>query len=334
MKFVRFFVGAAMAAALPAIALPAWAQPVSLTIASPLPVGHSSFKAMETFKAEVARRTQNAVSIELAPGQQFGSASELVQKGRAGSIFGFWVGAVYMARLVPEMAVINLPFVFSNYHEVMRTIDGPVGKLIEAKLDAKGYTTLSWMELGARNVANARRPLKTIGDFKNLRLFVQPAETFQATFRALGADPRVVPTGDVYDALRQGDIDGTEQTYSIINGFKYYEQMKYISDTNHILDVIILVANKKAFMNLRPDQQKVIRETARLAGIAQRKMADEGEAASFEALKTELQFDPIPPEMRVAMRKATAGVIDGMKPSIGAELVNKVIADVSHAGKP
>jgi tripartite ATP-independent transporter DctP family solute receptor len=333
MKIVRCLAGAAMAAVSPAMALPAWAQPVSLTIASTLPTAHTSFKAMEIFKAEVARRTQNAVSIELVPGQQFVNAAELVQKGRAGSIFGFWVGAVYMARLVPETAVINLPFVFSHYQEVMRTIDGPAGKLIEAKLDAKGYTTLAWMELGARNVANAKRPVKTIDDFKNLRLFAQPAETFQATFRALGADPRVLPTGDVYNALQQGDIDGMEATYSIINGFKYYEHMKYISDTNHILDVIILVANKKALMDLRPDQQKVIREMARFAAIAQRKMADEGEAASFEALKTKLQFDPIPPETRVAMRNATVGIISGMKRSIGAELVDKVIADAGRAGK-
>jgi TRAP-type transport system periplasmic protein len=301
-------------------------------IASPLPTEHTSFGAMEIFKAEVARRTQNAVRIELLPGQQLSNASELVQKGRAGSIFGFWVGASYMTRLVPETAVINLPFVFKNYDDVIRTIDGPAGKLIEAKLDAKGYTTLAWMELGARNVANARRPLKTIDDFKNLRLFAQPAETFQATFRALGADPRVVPTGDVYEALQQGDIDGMEATYSIINGFKYYEHLKYISDTNHILDVIVLVANKKAFLDLRPDQQKVVRETARYAAATQRKMADEGEAASFAELKTKLQFDPVPPETRDAMRKATAGIISGMKRSIGAELVDKVIADASRAG--
>jgi TRAP-type C4-dicarboxylate transport system substrate-binding protein len=215
----------------------------------------------------------------------------------------------------------------------MRAIDGPAGRLIEEKLDAKGFTTLAWMQLGARIVANSKRPLKTIDDFKGLRLFTQPAETFLATFRALGADPRVIPTGDVYRALQQGDIDGMEATYSIIDGFKYYEQTKYVSDTNHILDLIVFVANKKAFMDLRPDQQKVIRETARLAAIAQRKMADEGEAASLAALKTKLQFDPIPPETRVAMRNATAGVISGMKRSIGAELVDKVIA-TAVAGKP
>jgi tripartite ATP-independent transporter DctP family solute receptor len=334
MKIVQSLVGAAMAAALPAMAAPAWAQGVSLTIASSLPVEHSSFKAMEIFKAEVARRTHDAVSVELAPGEQLGSASELVQKGRAGSIFGFWVGAVFMARLVPETAAINLPFVFSNYREVMRMIDGPAGRLIEAKLDAKGFTALAWMELGARNVANSKRPLRTIDDFKNLRLFSQPAETFLATFRALGADPRVIPTKEVYAALQQGDIDGMEATYSIINGFKFYEQLKYVSDTNHILDLIIFVANKKAFMDLRPDQQKVIREAARFAAVAQRKMADEGEAASLAALKTKLQFDPIPPDTRLAMRKATAAIITGMKPSIGAELVDKVIAGAGRHGKP
>jgi TRAP-type C4-dicarboxylate transport system substrate-binding protein len=134
--------------------------------------------------------------------------------------------------------------------------------------------------------------------------------------------------------LQQTDIDGMEATYSIINGYKFYEQMKYISDTNHILDLVILVANKKAFMELRPDQQKVLRETARFAAIQQRKLAEEGEAASLAALKTKLQFDPILPETRVAMRKATAGVINGMKPSIGAELVDKVLAAAGRTGKP
>jgi hypothetical protein len=43
--------------------------------------------------------------------------------------------------------------------------------------------------------------------------------------------------------------------------------------------------------------------------------------------------DSISPETRVDMRKATAGIISGMKRSIGAELVDKVIAEASCAGK-
>jgi TRAP-type transport system periplasmic protein len=322
---------AATAAGLLALAGSARAQPVSLTMASGMPSAHTSSKAMETFKAEVARRSHGSLEVELTPGAQLGSPTEIVQKLRAESVFAVWVGASILARVVPEIEAVNLPFVFRNYDDVMRTIDGPVGRLIESKADAKGFVVLAWFEFGARSVANAKRPLKTLDDFKGLKLWVSPAETFQATFRALGATPMRLPTAEINDALRQGDIDGMEVSYSVMYGAKHYEGTKYISDTNHVLDLLVLVANKKSFSRLTPEQQKTIRDTAKLVALQQRKMTGEAEAAALASLKDAgQQFDPIPSETRVAMRRATAGVISRLKTSIGAELVDKVIADAGR----
>jgi tripartite ATP-independent transporter DctP family solute receptor len=330
MKIARSLV-AALAAGVFALAASARAQSVSLTIASSMTAAHTSTKAMETFKAEVARRSHDSLEVELVPGEQLGSPTELVQKLRAESIFAVWVGASILARLIPEIEAANLPFVFRNYDDVMRTIDGPVGKLIESKADAKGFVVLAWFEFGARSVLNAKRPLKTLDDFKGLKLWVSPAETFQATFRALGANPMMIPTRDINNALQQGDIDGIEVPYSLMSGYKYYEHTKYVSDTNHVLDLVVLAANKKSFSLLTPEQQKMIKDAAKLAALQQRKMADEAEAAALGSLKDAgQQFDPIPRETRVAMRKATAGVISRLKTSIGAELVDKVIADADR----
>jgi TRAP-type transport system periplasmic protein len=324
-----------VAASLLAPAASAQAQPVSLTIASGMTSEHSSTKAMEIFKVEVARRSHNSIAIELAPNEQLGSAGELVQKLRADSIFALWAGAAFFARLVPEMEVVNLPFVFRNYDDALRTINGPVGKFIESKVDAKGFVLLAWLELGARNVANAKRPLTTIDDFRNLKIFTSPAETYQATFRALGAVPMPISTKEVYTSLRQGDIDGVDSPYTIMVGYKYYDNMKYVSDTNHVLDLLVLVANKKAFSRLTPEQQKTIRDVARLTAIQQRKMTDDAEAAAFASLKAAgQQFDPVPPATRMAMRKATAGVINRVKMTVGADLVDKVIAEADRPGKP
>jgi TRAP-type transport system periplasmic protein len=308
------------------------AQPVSLTIASGMTSEHSSTKAMEIFKVEVARRLHNSIVIELAPNEQLGSAGELVQKLRADSIFALWAGAAFFARLVPEMEVVNLPFMFRNYDDALRTVNGPVGKFIESKVDAKGFVLLAWLELGARNVANAKRPLTTVDDFKNLKIFTSPVETYQATFRALGAVPMPISTKEVYTALRQGDIDGVDSPYTIMMGYKYYDNMKYVSDTNHVLDLLVLVANKKAFSRLTPEQQKTIKDVARVTAIQQRKMTDDAEAAAFASLKAAgQQFDSVPPATRIAMRKATAGIINRVKMTIGADLVDKVIAE---AGRP
>ncbi len=292
---------------------------------------------MEIFKTEVARRSHNSIAVELAPNEKLGSAGELVQKLRAESIFALWAGAAFFARLVPEIEVLNLPFVFRSYDDALRTINGPVGRLIESKIDAKGFVLLAWLELGARSVANARRPLQTVDDFKNLKIFTSPVETYQAMFRALGATPMPISTKEVYTALRQGDIDGVDSPYSIVAGYKYYDNMKYVSDTNHTLELLLLVANKNAFSRLTPEQQKTVKDVARLTAIQQRKMTDDAEAAAFAALKAAgQQFDPVPPATRVAMRKATADVINRVKMTVGADLVDRVIAeaDRSRPGKP
>lgn len=336
MKTVRSFAGAMMAAAL-AMASPSQAQPVSLTFASSINPDHTSSLAMEMFKAEVVRRTKGTVEIEIAPGMKLGGAMDILQKVRADAMFGTWVSIAFVSRLVPQIDALTLPFVFRNYDDAMRTVNGPVGKRIEAELDAKGFTTLGWMELGARHVLNAKQPLKTLDDLKGLRIRTQPGETYMATFRALGAIPLAVDPKDLYLAQQQGHIDAMEVPYSIVNAeeYKFYEHLKYISDTSHILEFMVVIANKKAFMRLTREQQKAIGDAAKLATAHQRKMAEEGEAAALADLKAKgLQFDPVPPETRVALRKATADVINSMKNRVGAGLVENVFAAAARAAKP
>ena len=53
----------------------------------------------------------------------------------------------------------------------------------------KGFISLGFMELGARQVTNSVRPIKTMADLKGLKIRLQPNETHLATFRALGANP-------------------------------------------------------------------------------------------------------------------------------------------------
>jgi Bacterial extracellular solute-binding protein, family 7 len=134
-----------------------------------------------------------------------------------------WVGVAFVSKLVPEVEAVSLHFVFKDYDHAMRAVDGTVGKHIEAKLSAKGFTALAWMELGARHVTNSKRPLRTLNDFKGLKIRMQPVETHLAAFRALGASPVAMDIKDVYVALQQGHIDGQENPYSVIHANKYFE---------------------------------------------------------------------------------------------------------------
>jgi tripartite ATP-independent transporter DctP family solute receptor len=326
MKLIRSFAGAALATAVLAIAPPTKAQETTLQVETNLPATHATSRAMEIFKDEVARLSKGSIEIEAAAGSPRG-LKELVDAVHVGSLFATPTSIANFSRVVPEAAALSLPFIFDNYDEALRAVDGPVGRLMATKIEAKGFTVLAWMALGEFNFTNSKRPIKTLDDFKGLKIRVLPNATHLATFQAIGARPVGMDLKDVAAALRQGDVDGEEQDYDLTYSNKYYESQKYLSDTRHILEFHVFVANKKAFESLDPMQQKAVREAAAIAAVQQRKMVTEVETAALARLQeVGMQFDPLPRETRVALRRATASVVEDVKKWVGADVVNKVLA--------
>jgi tripartite ATP-independent transporter DctP family solute receptor len=325
MKLIRSFAGAALAVAVLAFASRTEAQTATLRIASNLPATHPTCRAMEIFKAEVSRLSGGSIQVEFEPGSPLG-LKELIDAVHVGSLFATSSSIANFSRLVPEAAAMSLPFVFDNYDQAMRATAGPVGRLIATKLDAKGYTVLSWLALGEFNFTNSKRPIRTLDDFKGLRIRVLPNATHVATFQALGARVVSIDLKDVDAALRQGDVDGEEQDYNLTYNNKYYESQKYLSDTRHILEFHLMIANKGAFANLAPMQQKAVREAAAIAAVQEVKLVTEIESAAFARLReVGMQFDPLPSATRAALRHATASVVDDVKKWVGADVVNKVL---------
>jgi TRAP-type transport system periplasmic protein len=327
MKLIRSFAGVALAVAALAIAPRTEAQETMLRVESNLPATHATSKALEIFRDEAARLSKGSIKVEVSTGSPRGH-KELIDALNVGNVFAIVSGIGNFSRLAPEATAMSLPFVFDNYDEAMRAAAGPAGRIIATKLEAKGFTLLAWMALGELHVTNSKRPLKTIDDFKGLRIRVFPnATTHLATFQALGARPVAMDFKDVGAALQQGDVDGEEQDNDVTYSNKYYESQKYLSDTRHILEFDLLIANKRAFANLDPMQQKIVREAAAIAAVAERKItAEVGAAALARLQEAGMQFDPLSAETRLALRKATASVVDDVKKWAGADLVNRVLA--------
>ena len=320
----RFAVGVLFAGALAPAAL---AQD-KIRIAGNFATEHSSSIAMEeVFKSELGRLTNHQLAVDIFPAMQLGGAKENVDAVRSGSLFMTWVGAAFLARIVPELEAVSLPFLFPSRDAAFKVIDGPIGELLDQKLGDKGFISLGWMELGSRNVTNRQRPIKSMADLKGLKIRLQPNETHLATFRALGANPVAMDVKELYSALEQGVVDGQENPYSIIQSNRYGEVQKYLSNTGHFFDFIAIVANRKQFQALKPEYQQAVR-TAMSAAIArQRKLAVELDNKAVEELKKKMQYDTITPQALEEMRVATVPVVEQVRKRAGAELVDRVITE-------
>ena len=291
---------------------------------------HSSSVAMEqVFKPELAKLTKNQLQVDLFPAMQLGGAKENVDSVRAGSLLMTWTGAAYMSRIVPELEAVSLPFLFSGREAAFKVMDGAVGKQIDQKMAAQNFLVLGWMELGSRHITNNKKPIKTIEDLKGLKIRLQPNETHLATFRALGANALAMDAKELYSALEQKVLDGQENPYQIIRAARYMEVQKYLSNSGHFFDFIVILANKKSFEALKPDYQKAIRDAMNSAVKSQRDSAAKGDAEALDELKKKMEYTEISPAVREAMRKASAGVVDDVKKRAGAALVDSVLAEVA-----
>ena len=302
-----------------------------LQIAGNFATEHPSSVAVEqVFKKEIARLSNNQMQVDVFPAMQLGGAKENVDAVRSGTLALTWVGAAFLSRIAPELEAVSLPFLFTNRELAFRVIDGPVGDAIDKKLQDKGFISLGWMELGMRHVTNSRAPLQSIADLKGLKIRLQPNETHLATFRALGANPVAMDVKEIYSALEQRVVDGQENPYTVISASRYNEVQKYLSNSGHFFDLIAVVASKKAFEQLKPEQQKIIRQAMTTTIAEQRKLAITAETTALENLKKSMTYTEISPAVKDEMRKVSmAAVLEGVKKRAGADLVNQVLAEAA-----
>ena len=303
-----------------------------LRIAGNFTPDHSSSVAIHQFKQDVEQASAGKLIVEVFDNMQLGGAQENVSQTRAGTIAMTWVGMAFLSRTVPELEAVSLPFLFPGREVAYKVMDGPVGDLIEKRMNDKGFVSLGFMELGARQVTNSQRPIRTMADLKGLKIRLQPNETHLATFRALGANPLAMDIKEVYSAMEQRVIDGHENPYNLILASRFFEVQKYVSNTAHFFDFIAVVANKKRFDALPAESQRVLRASMKKAVASQRIAAAGADAEALAELqKKGMQYDAMPAAEREAMRKATAGVIDDIRKRVGAPLVDQVLAEVKKA---
>ena len=322
----------ALAAALSLCAIGTVSAQEKLRIAGNFTDKHSSSIAIEQFKKDVEAASKGTLQIEVFDNMQLGGAAENVSQTRSGTIHMTWVGMAFLSRTVPELEAVSLPFLFPSREVAYKVMDGPIGDLIDQKLEDKGFIALGFMELGARQVTNSVRPIKTAADLKGLKIRLQPNETHLATFRALGANPQAMDIREVYSAMEQKVLDGHENPYNLIFDSRFFEVQKYVSNTAHFFDFIAVVANRKKFQALSPEHQKAIKTAMDKAVATQRVEAAKADAAALAELqKKGMQYDAMPPAEREVMRKATAGVVDEVKKRVGGDLVDRVLAEVKKA---
>jgi TRAP-type C4-dicarboxylate transport system substrate-binding protein len=126
--------------------------------------------------------------------------------------------------------------------------------------------SFSWVQ-GYRHFYT-NKPIRKPEDLKGLRIRTPPAPIWQESIRALGATPVAMAFTEMYPGLQQRAIDGVELVYNNIPGGKFYEVLKFASETRHIMLINFQVVSAKWFNGLPKSVQQAMVEECDKAGEA------------------------------------------------------------------
>jgi len=260
----------------------------------------------EYFKKLAEERTGGRVRVEVYPNSVLykdGEELEMLQLGAVQML------APSLGKFGPlgvrEFEVFDLPFLFDGYDELHKVTQGPAGQALLKKLEAKGITGLAFWDNGFK-VMSANRPLRTPGDFKGLKMRIQPSRVLDQEMRDLGAIPQVMAFSEVYQALQTGVVDGTENPPSNLYTQKMHEVQKFVAVSNHGYLGYAVIVNRKFWSalpaDLRATLEGAMRDTTEFVNRIAKQDNDDALEAVRKAGKS--QVYALTADERLAWRKA------------------------------
>lgn len=215
----------------------------------------------------VEDRTKGGLKIEVFHSSQLGKEEDIIEQLRQGANLGQNTDSARLGNYVPAIAVMNGPYFAETLDDVAKLRKAPsVVKWQEELASKHGLKAVcfSWVQ-GYRHFYT-NKPVRKPDDLKGQRVRTPPAPIWQESVRALGASPVAMAFGEMYPALQQKAIDGVELVYNNIPAGKFYEVLKYGSETRHIMLINFQVVGSKWFDTLPREYQTALTEECDKAG--------------------------------------------------------------------
>jgi TRAP-type C4-dicarboxylate transport system substrate-binding protein len=207
----------------------------------------------------------------LALGRKSGELPEMVESGELSLCY---MSTVRFAPAVPELKLLELPFVISDRPAAIKALDGELGNLFTQRMHERTpFHVLGFWDNGFRHITNRVRPIRTPADCKGLRIRTQMSELHAEAFAALGFEPISVDIKEFVEQVRTDRFQAQENPLTNTFHFGVHRLHRYITLSGHLFGASAFVCNAKLYQSWPAEVQQAIASAAREATALQRKLA-------------------------------------------------------------
>lgn len=309
-----------------AITTAAYGADFTFTFAHVLTEDTPNARAAVKFKEEVEAKSDGRIEINIRPAAQLGGDVEIIEQTQMGLVDIAIPPTGNLANFNEKMYLFDLPFLMTDNAAMARVLDGEVGTELLGTLDSNNLHGIAMWGAGFRHMTNNVRPINGPDDLKGIKMRTLQAPTILSTYRAYGANPTAMAYVEVYNGLQQGVVEGQENPLANIASMKFYEVQKYMTLTGHAYHTYAAVMNKSKWESLPEDLQTIVAEAMIVGRDAARQYTNEDEAKILDAIKDQIEIQPLSDEGRAAFIEASKPIYEEFEPKVTPELLAKAIA--------
>ena len=251
------------------------------------PEDYPTTQAALAFADLVAQRTNGRVKVLVYSGGELGAEQSVIQQMQFGGIDFARVSLSPLAGYIPELSILQLPYLYKDADQMWRVLDGSIGDEFLGMLDQMDLVGLSWFDAGVRSFYT-REKVTTLEQLQKLTIRVQESDVMSGMIKDLGAKPVQLAYSQVYAALHNGQIDGAENNWPSYQTMGHYEVAPYFLQDEHTRVPEIQLASIAAMEKLEkldPAFPEILRDCARQSARTERKLWAKRETDSEQELR-------------------------------------------------
>jgi len=290
-------------------------------------------KAADFFEKRLEELSGGKIDVQVYPSKQLYNDKAVLKAIKLNSVQMGAPSFSKFGKIVPQLALFDLPFLFNDVDHLHRVQDSAVGQKLKDMVTKKGFVALNFWDNGFKQLSSSKKALIKPSDAKGQKFRIMSSKVLEAQFQAVGANPQMMPFSEVYSGLQQGVIDGQENTFSNIYTKKFYEVQTDLTVSNHGYLGYLVVLSKKFWNSLTPELQKNVVQAMNEATAKERIYAQELNDSQFALIKAyadktgKLKIHTLTKEQRQAWRDAVSPIYSKFydNKKIGKDLIEATI---------
>lgn len=285
-------------------------------------------RAAVKFGEELKHRLGDQISFEFRPNivAEGHNAKNLLSWVEDGTLSMCYFSASYLADRVPEMALLDLPFMFRNRTHAYAVLDGPLKQYLSDKISSRtGYRLMDFWDNGFRHFSNSVRPIRTPDDCRGLTIRTLFSDLHGKVFRQLGFDPKPLDVKDLIEGIETGTVTAQENPLTNTYNFGIHLHHKYNTLSAHFFGAAALLCNAKAYANWPAEVQTAVTDAARVATATQRQLASaEDDEMLSKLAKTDVELHKLSADEQAQFIAALKPLMEQQKSRFGSALFSMV----------